>query len=989
MATKYYAVLTNVGAAKLANATALGAQVEITQMAVGDGNGVLPTPNPAQTALVHELRRKPLNSLSIDPNNANQIIAEQVIPEDEGGWWIREIGLFDKDGDMIAVANCAETYKPQLQEGSGRVQVVRMILIVSSTAAVTLKIDPSVVLATRQYVDDQIIQVKSYVDQKMAAHVAAADPHKQYAPKESPALTGRPTAPTAEGKDSSTQIANTAFVQAAIAALVGSSPEALDTLNELAAALGNDPNFATTVTNSLAGKMDKSANGSDIENVSVFLQNLGLEGIQVTAESFGVVSGLVSITVAKSNADKIMQKAAELSAAGGGRIVFTKSLYQVHMDESDFSSSTATIRVAALRIPYDNVILCGQGWNSTTIQAYATNSAYGVIQWSKAPLQNGITKVHGVGLHNICIDGNYHGDFTSASYVRQTEGVVGAGIEGLSINNLKVKNCSHYGLGLQNGGYKGCVIDGYWSENTGADGIDIKDNGSVSRAFHLNNIFVFNFGQLDEPNNPWAGVDVMSIAPKVSNVYVSDFGDVGCPGAGVRIKQGPIGSLEGRGSSAWANVSDITVVQNRFGADYTTLIGLHIKAPFVNFNNIVAIGDEGGRLKNGVWIEERHCRGSNIQIANAEDGLSITASTSGTSTGREYGNGDDTVINGLVCRDVSRAAIINRKYAKLSGVTFKDCPVGFVSGGGSTGKITIRGVHLDNVTDPFGRMGGTLHSITDVTGPSSADWQAGIGVIKGANDLSATTIFSKNGVRLYSGSTEDSPGTELARFAATVSDVFSPLRVTGNVQPVATNTYSVGTSSSIWAGGFTQTAFTVTSDELQKSRPVMLARGSLEPEAVSDPRLMEDSYADIILDAWAEVDFVQFQFIDRIEAKGDDGARWHFGIIAQRAKEAFERHGLDPHSFAFFCYDPEETIPAVYESVPAVYEVVPAVYDDDGKQVSPELWNMTEPAHEKLIAESYVVGEKYGIRYEEALVMEAALQRRNIAMVMKRMDEME
>ncbi|MGS3120403.1 phage tail protein [Escherichia coli] len=276
MATKYYAVLTNVGAAKLVNATALGAQVEITQMAVGDGNGVLPTPNPAQTALVHELRRKPLNSLSIDQNNANQIIAEQVIPEDEGGWWIREIGLFDKDGDMIAVANCAETYKPQLQEGSGRVQVVRMILIVSSTAAVTLKIDPSVVLATRQYVDDQIIQVKSYVDQKMAAHVAAADPHKQYAPKESPALTGRPTAPTAEGKDSSTQIANTAFVQAAIAALVGSSPEALDTLNELAAALGNDPNFATTVTNSLAGKMDKSANGSDIENVSVFLQNLRL-----------------------------------------------------------------------------------------------------------------------------------------------------------------------------------------------------------------------------------------------------------------------------------------------------------------------------------------------------------------------------------------------------------------------------------------------------------------------------------------------------------------------------------------------------------------------------------------------------------------------------------------------------------------------------------------------------------------------------------------
>lgn len=319
MATKYYAVLTNVGAAKLANATALGAQVEITQMAVGDGNGVLPTPNPAQTALVHELRRKPLNSLSIDPNNANQIIAEQVIPEDEGGWWIREIGLFDKDGDMIAVANCAETYKPQLQEGSGRVQVVRMILIVSSTAAVTLKIDPSVVLATRQYVDDQIIQVKSYVDQKMAAHVAAADPHKQYAPKESPALTGRPTAPTAEGKDSSTQIANTAFVQAAIAALVGSSPEALDTLNELAAALGNDPNFATTVTNSLAGKMDKSANGSDIENVSVFLQNLRLVDESGYAGRVAKISAFTTSGVfTKSEGAKFALVRAVGGGGGGG-----------------------------------------------------------------------------------------------------------------------------------------------------------------------------------------------------------------------------------------------------------------------------------------------------------------------------------------------------------------------------------------------------------------------------------------------------------------------------------------------------------------------------------------------------------------------------------------------------------------------------------------------------------------------------------------------
>lgn len=280
MATKYYALLTNVGAAKLANATALGEQVEITQMAVGDGNGALPTPNPAQTALVHELRRAPLNTLTIDPVNTNQIIAEQVIPEDVGGWWIREIGLYDSKGDLIAIANCAETYKPLLQEGSGRMQVIRVILIVSSTQAVTLKIDPSVVLATRQYVDDQIIQVKAFVDQQLAAHIAAADPHKQYAPKASPALTGTPTAPTAAQTVNNTQIATTEFVKSAIAALVASSPAALDTLNELAAALGNDPNFATTVTNALAGKQPLDSTLTDLSGKTVngILQYLGLGG---------------------------------------------------------------------------------------------------------------------------------------------------------------------------------------------------------------------------------------------------------------------------------------------------------------------------------------------------------------------------------------------------------------------------------------------------------------------------------------------------------------------------------------------------------------------------------------------------------------------------------------------------------------------------------------------------------------------------------------
>ncbi|EJY7908996.1 phage tail protein [Escherichia coli] len=156
MTVKYYAILTNQGAARLANATMLGSKLNLTQMAVGDANGVLPTPDPVQTKLINQKRIAPLNLLSVDPNNQSQIIAEQIIPENEGGFWIREIGLYDDEGVLIAVANCPETYKPQLQEGSGRTQTIRMILVVSNTEAITLKIDPSVVLATRKYVDDKI-----------------------------------------------------------------------------------------------------------------------------------------------------------------------------------------------------------------------------------------------------------------------------------------------------------------------------------------------------------------------------------------------------------------------------------------------------------------------------------------------------------------------------------------------------------------------------------------------------------------------------------------------------------------------------------------------------------------------------------------------------------------------------------------------------------------------------------------------------------------
>ncbi|HAL6586543.1 TPA: phage tail protein, partial [Escherichia coli] len=327
---KFKTVITDTGAKKLAQAAAPdGKPVRLTHMAVGDGGGTLPTPDSKQTRLVHEVWRHTVNRVILDATHQNRIIAELVIPPETGGFWIREIGVFDDHGDLIAVGNTAESYKPTVAEGSGRAQTFRTILTVSSTATVALTVDNTMVMATVDYVDDKLkehehsrrhpdasLTAKGFVQLSSATNStsetlaatpkavkaaydlangkytaqdattarkgivqlssatnstsetlaatpkavkAVMDETNKKAPLNSPALTGTPTTPTAPKGTNNTQIASTAYVMAAIAALVDSSPDALNTLNELAAALGNDPNFATTMTKALAGKQPKDA----------------------------------------------------------------------------------------------------------------------------------------------------------------------------------------------------------------------------------------------------------------------------------------------------------------------------------------------------------------------------------------------------------------------------------------------------------------------------------------------------------------------------------------------------------------------------------------------------------------------------------------------------------------------------------------------------------------------------------------------------------
>lgn len=159
MSTKFKTVITTAGAAKLAAATMPGGKkINLNVMAVGDGGGKLPEPDAGQTQLVNEVWRHTLNKISQDNRYSNYIVAELVIPPEVGGFWMRELGLYDDEGTLIAVANMAESYKPELAEGSGRAQTCRMVIIVSSVESVALSIDSTMVMATQDYVDDRLAE---------------------------------------------------------------------------------------------------------------------------------------------------------------------------------------------------------------------------------------------------------------------------------------------------------------------------------------------------------------------------------------------------------------------------------------------------------------------------------------------------------------------------------------------------------------------------------------------------------------------------------------------------------------------------------------------------------------------------------------------------------------------------------------------------------------------------------------------------------------
>ncbi|EKK2474732.1 phage tail protein [Escherichia coli] len=272
MSTKFKTVITTAGAAKLAAATVPGGKkVNLSAMAVGDGNGKLPVPDAGQTKLVHEVWRHALNKVSVDNKNKNYIVAELVVPPEVGGFWMRELGLYDDAGTLIAVSNMAESYKPELAEGSGRAQTCRMVIILSNVASVELSIDASTVMATQDYVDDKIAE------------------HEQSRRHPDATLTEK------------------GFTQ--LSSATNSTSE------ELAAT----PKAVKAANDNANSRLSKNQNGADIQDKSAFLDNIGVTSltfmknngempVDADLNTFGPVKAYVGVWYKSTSSNATLEK---------------------------------------------------------------------------------------------------------------------------------------------------------------------------------------------------------------------------------------------------------------------------------------------------------------------------------------------------------------------------------------------------------------------------------------------------------------------------------------------------------------------------------------------------------------------------------------------------------------------------------------------------------------------------------------------------------
>lgn len=845
MTTKYFAILTSQGAAKLANAAALGINLNVTQMAVGDANGILPTPDPAQTKLINQKRIAPLNQLSIDPNNTSQIIAEQIIPESEGGFWVREIGLFDDAGVLIAVANCPETYKPQLQEGSGRTQTIRMILIVSNVAAVSLKIDPAVVLATRKYVDEKVIEVKTYTDDQIAKT--------------------RITVPVDEE----------------------------DTMH-------------------LSGHMFMFAD----QTLPVFVRSIFGDRKDYSSKflNFGVRDSAGDVYSVESDYSIELDAAKIPFPVDGDHYYFTarREYYQA---DSRQKKQVLFRKVAPTAVSPNNLKYLIIGDSNTNI---AFTDLLQKILRSRGHNPTFVGTIRGQGLDGAATSGPYgegRSAWSTANFTNRvtTKTPVAVGSESTYMSMNKEQKFNKNPFIIASG------------EKDSYNGYKFDFSSYLSR---------FN---VEKP-------DVVGIGLGPNNLYLT--------GTEEEIATDYINDLRIMLDSIWATDTSIKVALYLRGMSKTEaqdgLIGGHraLQKKLIEFTR--------SHSRNGKTLWLLHSWAHMTQEAGYS--LSGTANSVGV-TNANISDGVHSSINEATRAMYAATVAPWMAWVHYSGETagYNGEPPHTRSGKGAPGVLLGVSDSIDAVpavqqsgvtagesihaltrahTSAFGPQYVTCHARGSEYAPQPVESGDSLGKYASAG-YTGTKFMLGSEIEFYvDGTPADGQYVPSGMRLTVVQDANQGkitalrIRASRNIEAGYDNVQSLGTPNYRWSAIYSGTPSISTSDESHKP--------------------IKERIPDSVLDAWQQVDWrTRYKFDNAIAEKGEDGARWHFGLIAQRVEKVFSEHGIDGFSFGLLCYDE--------------WESAPAVLDEDGKTISQEV----------------KAGSRYGIRYGEAQALEAALQRRN------------
>ncbi|EAB9830866.1 phage tail protein [Salmonella enterica] len=424
MTVKYKTVITKAGAIKLAAATVPnGKKVNFTAMAIGDGGGTLPVPDANQTKLVNEVWRYKLNKISQDNKHQNYVVAELLIPPETGGFWVREMGLYDDTGTLIAVGNMAESYKPKLEEGSGRAQTVRMVIMVSDIESVELTIDTSTVMATQDYVDDKLAeheQSRRHPDATLTAKGFTQLSSATDSASETLAATPKAVKAAYDLADGKYTAQDATTAQKGIVQL----SSATDSTSETLAA---NPKAVKIAMENASARLAKERNGADIPDKPLFVKNIGLGNVLFKGDGRFLAGTFVSDAIDRTSIGARAATGCQFMRAHQAPDAPDQISYWQIISLNEVMSPTSVVDVLA--ISGNNV-------------AFGHGTGAGITSWRH------VAMLEGAAFTGDIFAPNMRGS-TSLTVGDGTGGLTNGGFDGAGFNgnNLNIKSWN--GIGFQ------------------------------------------------------------------------------------------------------------------------------------------------------------------------------------------------------------------------------------------------------------------------------------------------------------------------------------------------------------------------------------------------------------------------------------------------------------------------------------------------------------------------------------------------------------